>query len=210
MKSEGGYTIAGGAPFVADGKVIVTGNRPDGFIQAYDAETGKYLWTWSALPKPGEPAYATWGGATLRRCARSGSAGSFDPELSLIYYGTGQPNPRMEQGKDAAGDNLYSEADRRDRRRRRERSSGIFRTRRTTSTIGTRSEIPVLVDASVPRTSRASFSLQANRNGFYYVLDRTNGAVSPRDPVCRSSWTGRPDSDPGRTDRLLRLATSRR
>ena len=56
VKSDGGYTIAGGAPLVADGKVIVTGNRPGGFIQALDAETGKHLWTWSALPKASDPA----------------------------------------------------------------------------------------------------------------------------------------------------------
>ncbi len=50
VKSEGGYTISGGAPLVADGKVVVSGNRPNGFIQAFDAVTGKYAWTWSALP----------------------------------------------------------------------------------------------------------------------------------------------------------------
>src|SRR5712691_956311 len=61
VKSESGYTIAGGAAFVADGKVLVTGNRTCGLIQAHAAETGKPLWTWSALPKPGEQAYKTWG-----------------------------------------------------------------------------------------------------------------------------------------------------
>src|SRR5438445_2706192 len=65
VKSEGGYAITGGAPLVADGKVIVSGNRPHGFIQAYDAESGKYAWTWSAVPTaPEDPAFATWGGGT--------------------------------------------------------------------------------------------------------------------------------------------------
>jgi alcohol dehydrogenase (cytochrome c) len=92
VKSEGGYTLAGGAPLVADGKVIVSGNRPDGFIQAFDALTGKYAWTWSPLPKPEDPTYATWGGGTPAGVPIWVS-GSFDPELHLIYYGTGQPNP---------------------------------------------------------------------------------------------------------------------
>jgi glucose dehydrogenase len=106
VKSEGGFVIAGGAPLVADGKVIVSGNRPSGFIQALDAETGKYLWNWSALPKPGDPAYKTWGGATPDG-APIWVSGSYDPELGLLYYGTGQPNPQW-TGQGREGDNLYS------------------------------------------------------------------------------------------------------
>ena len=200
VKSEGGYTIAGGAPFVADGKVIVTGNRPGGFIQAYDAETGKYLWTWSALPKTGEPAYKTWGGATPAG-APIWLSGSYDPELGLLYYGTGQPNPQW-TGQGREGDNLYSEA--------------IVALDVKTGTLKWHfqntphdvhdwdsMEIPVLVDASF-RGQPRKLLLQANRNGFYYVLDRTNGQFLLGTPfVDKLDWAtgltpeGRPIVAPG-------------
>jgi outer membrane protein assembly factor BamB len=59
VKTEGGYSIAGSAPIVAHGMLIVSGNRPNGFVQGYDAETGRYAWTWTAVPKLGEPGAET-------------------------------------------------------------------------------------------------------------------------------------------------------
>ncbi len=93
---------------VADGKLIVSGNRPGGFIQAYDAETGKHIWTWSALPAVNDAAYETWGGATPQG-APIWLSGSYDPELGLLYFGTGQPNPQW-TGQGREGDNLYSDS----------------------------------------------------------------------------------------------------
>ena len=108
VKSDGGLILAGGAPLIARGKIIVSGNQPNGFIQAYDAQTGKYIWTWSPLPQQGEPSYKSWGGTTPQ-----GSpiwvSGSFDPELNLLYYGTGQPNPQW-TGFERPGDDLYSDS----------------------------------------------------------------------------------------------------
>ena len=67
------WRLAGQAPLVAKGKVIVSGNTPSGFIQAYDAESGKYLWTWNAVPqKAGDPGSDTWAGRFVQARRRSG------------------------------------------------------------------------------------------------------------------------------------------
>jgi alcohol dehydrogenase (cytochrome c) len=171
VKSEGGYTISGGAPLVADGKVIVSGNRPNGFIQAFDAVTGKYAWTWSALPTGEDPAYATWGGATPAGVPIWVS-GSFDPELNLIYYGTGQPDPQW-TGVSRPGDNLYS-----DSIVALDVKSGTLKWHFQNTPHDVHDwdslETPVLIDATF-RGQPRKLLVQANRNGFVYVLDRTNG-----------------------------------
>jgi alcohol dehydrogenase (cytochrome c) len=171
VKADGGFAISGGAPIIADGRLIVTGNRPSGFIQAYDAETGKHLWTWTTLPTPGDPAYATWGGSPPSG-APIWVSGSFDPVLNLLYYGTGQPNPQW-TGFERPGDNLYSDS--------------IVAIEVKTGKLAwyfqntphdvhdwDSLETPVLVDSMFKGQPR-KLLLQANRNGFYYVLDRTNG-----------------------------------
>ena len=169
VKSD--LAITGGAPLVAEGKVIVSGNRPGGFIEAFDAETGKYAWTWSALPKPGDPAYASWGGSTPEG-APIWVSGSFDPQLHLLYYGTGQPNPEW-TGSGRAGDNLYSDSivalDVRTGQLKWHFQNTPHDVHDWDSL-----ESPVLVDATF-RGQPRKLLLQANRNGFYYVLDRTNG-----------------------------------
>ena len=200
VKSEGGYVVAGGAPIVADGKVIVSGNRPNGFIQAYDAATGQYIWTWSALPKADDPAYATWGGSTPAG-APIWVSGSYDPELNLIYYGTGQPNPQW-TGSGRPGDNLYSDAI-----VAIDVKSGALKWHFQNTPHDTHDwdslETPVLVDATF-RGQPRKLLLQANRNGFYYVLDRTSGEFLLGTPfVDQLDWAtgldarGRPIVAPG-------------
>ena len=215
VKSDGGNTIAGGAPLVADGKVIVTGNRPGGFIQAYDAETGKYLWTWSALPKPGEAAYKTWGGATPAG-APIWLSGSYDPGLGLLYFGTGQPNPQW-TGQGREGDNLYS-----DSIAALDVKTGTLKWHFQNTPHDVHDwdsmEVSVLVDAPpgtrLPRPSAGSgrpelvegrkLLMHANRNGFYYILDRANGQYLQGTPfVDKLDWAtglspeGRPILAPG-------------
>ena len=61
------WRLAGQAPLVAKGKVIVSGNTPSGFIQAYDAESGRHLWTWNAIPqKAGDPGNDTWAAESFK------------------------------------------------------------------------------------------------------------------------------------------------
>ena len=200
VNGNGGYTIAGGAPIVADGKLVVTGNRPGGFIQAYDAETGKHLWTWATLPKPGDPAYASWGGSTPAG-APIWVTGSFDPDLNLLYYGTGQPNPQW-TGFERPGDNLYSDAivaiD-----VKTGKLAWYFQNTPHDVHDWDSLETPVLVDATF-RGQPRKLLLQANRNGFYYVLDRTNGEFLLGTPfVDKLDWAtgldakGRPVVAPG-------------
>src|SRR5215510_14754416 len=61
------WRVAGQAPLVAKGRVIVSGNQPSGFIQAYDAESGKHLWPWNAIPqKAGDPGSETWAAESFK------------------------------------------------------------------------------------------------------------------------------------------------
>ena len=111
------------APLVIDGKVIVGisgGEYPTrGFLDAYDPQTGKRLWRFYTVPNPGEPGSETWP-PSADVLARGGGGtwmtGTYDPELNLLYWGTGNPNPDY-YGADRKGDNLYHEFAARDRRR---------------------------------------------------------------------------------------------
>jgi len=200
VKSEGGYVLAGGAPMIARGKVIVSGNRPDGFVQAFDAETGKYAWTWSAIPKPGEPGAETWGGAKPLG-GPMWMTGSYDPEFNLLYYGTGQPNPQW-TGFERRGDNLYTEcivaitAD-------TGKLVWYFQNTPHDTHDWDSTETTVLVD-TVFKGQPRKLLLQANRNGYYYVLDRSNGEFLLGTPfVSKVDWAdgldskGRPIVIPG-------------
>ena len=186
VKSDGGNVLAGGAPLIAHGKVIVSGNRPNGFIQAYDAQSGKYLWTWSPIPKQGDPALASWGGAKPEGMPIWVS-GSYDPEQNLIFYGTGQPEPQW-VGKQRSGDDLYS-----DSIVALSPDTGQMKWYFQNTPHDTHDydslEMPVLLDATYKGQPR-KLLLQANRNGYYYVLDRTTGKYLAATPfVSKIDWT---------------------
>jgi alcohol dehydrogenase (cytochrome c) len=162
---------AGGAPFVAHGKVIVSGNVPNGWLQAFDAETGKYIWTWTSVPKPDDPAIKTWG----TKGPKGGPiwvGGAYDPQQNLIFWGTGQPEPEF-AGETRPGDNLYSDSivaidvD-------TGKLKWYFQNTPHDMHDWDSEEATVLVDAPFQGKPR-KLLLQANRNGFYYILDRTNG-----------------------------------
>jgi len=113
--STGDYTTGLGhshPPLIADGKVVLGfagGDRSGrGTIVAHDAETGEHIWTTYTVPMPGEPGYDTW---TEREIPPLGglawSTISYDPELGLIYMGTGQPTPWASTLR-GPGDALYT------------------------------------------------------------------------------------------------------
>jgi len=87
-----GARYQGGAPLVVNNKVIVGLYGTSGLVDAYDAETGKPLWRWTALPKPGEAGSETWAGGDAWKFGGGPTwlAGSYDLELNLIYWGTRQ------------------------------------------------------------------------------------------------------------------------
>ena len=136
-----GYSITS-APLVVKDKVIVgvTGGEfgARGFLDAYDAATGKQLWRWYAVPGPGEFGNDTWTGDSWKL---GGSpmwlTGSYDPELNTLYWTVGNPGPQIDRS--VRGDSTICSAIRSSRSIRTPASaSGTISSRRTTATTGIR------------------------------------------------------------------------
>ena len=193
------------APLVADGKVIVgiSGGEAGirGFLDAYDANTGKRVWRFWTVPAKGEAGNETWAGESWKT---GGGAtwltGSYDPALRLVYWGTGNPAPDW-NGESRKGDNLYTcslvaiDID-----------TGRLRWHFQFTPHDTHdwdaNQIPVLVDRDISGRSRALVAT-ANRNGFFYLLDRTSGEFLLAQPYAKQTWAkgidsrGRPIVIPG-------------
>ena len=165
------------APLVA-GSLVISGTAGGdegvrGFVAAYDAETGKEVWRTWTVPNPGEPGSETWEGKqTEHRGGAAWMTGTYDPQLDLVYWPTGNPGLDY-NGDERKGDNLYS-----DSILALEAKTGKMRWyfQFTPHDIHDwdAQEPPVLVDTEWQGQPR-KLLLQANRNGFFYVLDRTNG-----------------------------------
>ena len=171
-----GYTSPA-APLVVNGKVIV-GIAPgdhglNGFLDAYDARTGQLLWRFRSIPKPGEPGSETWAGDSWKHAGgATWLTGSYDPDLNLLYWALGNPSPDF-NGDVRKGDNLYTNSVVAiDLDTGRLKWHYQFTPHDTMDWDG--AEIPVLVDAPYEGKMR-KLLVQADRNGFYYVLDRTTG-----------------------------------
>ena len=191
-----GYAITG-APLVVKDKVItgIAGGEYGirGFLDAYDAETGKRAWRFYTVPGPGEPGNETWEGDSWKRGgAPTWLSGSFDPELNLIYWGTGNPSPAWD-GSVREGDNLYSSAV-----IALNADTGKLKWHFQFTPHDTHDwdavQIPVLVDAEF-RGRERKLMLWANRNSFYYVLDRETGEFLLAREFARQSWTEGFDAD---------------
>jgi len=194
------------APLVAGDLVIagVTGADEGmrGFVDAYHAETGKLAWRFWTVPKAGEPGSETWKGTAL--ATGGGSTwltGSYDPETRTLYWPTGNPYPDSD-GSERKGDNLYTDCI-----LALDVATGKLRWhfQFTPHDLHDWDAIqpPVLVDARVKGTER-KLLLHADRNGFFYVLDRTNGELLLAKPfVKKLTWAtgidakGRPIEAPG-------------
>jgi alcohol dehydrogenase (cytochrome c) len=165
------------APMVVKGKVIA-GIAPgdhglNGFLDAYDAETGERLWRFQAIPKPGEAGNETWSGDSWKHAGgNTWLTGSYDPELNLLYWGVGNPSPDF-NGDVRLGDNLYTECV-----VALDLSTGKLRWYFQFTPHDTMDwdavEIPILVDAPFEGKPRKLLA-HADRNGFYYLLDRVTG-----------------------------------
>jgi alcohol dehydrogenase (cytochrome c) len=182
---------ATGAP-LAVGRLVVTGvsggdEGVRGFVAAYDQTTGKEAWRFWTVPRRGEPGSDTWNGADMdHACATTWLTGTYDPDLGLLYWPTGNPCPDYD-GARRLGDNLYS-----DSIVALDAASGAlewhFQYTPHDLWDWDAQQPPVLVDANWEGSPRRLL-LHANRNGFFYVLDRTNGALLLARPfVTRLTW----------------------
>jgi alcohol dehydrogenase (cytochrome c) len=190
-----GYTITG-APLAVDGRVITGVGGGDfgirGFLDAYDARTGRRLWRFNTVPGPGEAGHETWAGSSWKTgSSPTWMTGTFDPETQTLYWGVGNPGPDY-QGDVRPGDNLYSnsvlalDVD-------SGRLKWYYQFTPHDEHDWDATQIPVLVDADLNGTRR-KLLVEGNRNGFYYVLDRETGAFLTAKPFVRQSWAAGFDS----------------
>ncbi|HYU78152.1 MAG TPA: PQQ-dependent dehydrogenase, methanol/ethanol family [Vicinamibacterales bacterium] len=195
------------APLIVKDKVIVGiagaeyGIR--GFIDAYDAKTGKRAWRFHTVAGPGDPGANTWpsGEAYLRGGGSIWVTGTYDPEQNLVFFGTGNPGPDY-YSANREGDNLYTaslvalDADTGKMRWHYQFTPHDVHDWDST-------QVPVLGELSVAGEPR-KVVMFANRNGFFYTLDRVTGKVIVAKPFVETTWakeistvTGKPILLPG-------------
>ena len=193
------------APLIVKDKVVtgIAGGEFGirGFLDAYDADTGRREWRTHTIPGPDHPDNRTWAGDSWRT---GGSptwiTGSYDPELNLVYWGTGNPGPDY-NGDIRGGDNLYA-----DSVLALDGDTGEMKWYFQFTPHDVHDwdaiQIPVLADIDVDGAPRKAM-LWANRNGFYYTLDRETGEFLVGKEFARQTWAegldenGRPIRRPG-------------
>ena len=179
------------APLVIDDKVIVgiSGGeyQTRGFVDAYDPSTGDRIWRFHTIPDPGAPGSDTWPAADVMARGGGGTwmTGTYDPELNLLYWGTGNPNPDY-YGADRQGDNLYT-----DSIVALDADTGTLRWHYQFTPHDTHdwdsNHVPVQADLTIDGVRRRVVMV-ANRNGFFYVLDRVTGELLVGEPFTATSW----------------------
>ena len=195
-KAASGYAMTL-APLVVKDKVIVgvaggeLGIR--GFLSAYEAKTGKEAWRFYTIPGPGEPGHETWQGDSWQHGgAPVWLTGSYDPGLNLTYWGVGNPGPDF-NARQREGQNLYSssavalDAD-------TGKLKWFFQFTPNDPYDFDAVQIPVLVDTNWNGAPR-KLLFWANRNGFFYVLDRLTGKFVAGYPFVKVNWARGLDSN---------------
>jgi alcohol dehydrogenase (cytochrome c) len=173
-----------------------------GFLDAYRASTGERAWRWYSIPKRGEKGSETWIGQALEHgCGATWMPGSYDPQLELIYWAIGNPCPDI-AGEERIGDNLYT-------------SSVVALSAKTGEmkwyyqftphdTHDWDAVQPMLLVDEVWQGKPRKLLMHGDRNGMFYVLDRTNGQVlRTANLSTKVTWhkgftaDGKPIVDPG-------------
>jgi alcohol dehydrogenase (cytochrome c) len=193
------------APQVA-GDLVLSGvaggeHGANGFVAAFDQATGKEVWRFGTVPKPGTPLASTWQGIDITHGgAPTWFIGTYDPELDVVYWPAGNPSKEY-NGDQRVGDNLYSDS--------------VLALDRKTGTLKWHyqftphdlwdwdaTETSVLIDADWQGRPR-KLMLHADRNGFFYVFDRTDGKLLLWKPFVKNlTWAsgiaadGRPIKNP--------------
>ena len=199
--SKEGYYATGG-PIVANGVLIsgVSGGESTtrGFLDGWDPDTGKKLWRRYTIPEPGEPGSETWpknseawkygGGPTWR-------SGSYDPELDLVYWGTGNAEPYDPKNREGL-DSLYTSSVLAIRPRTGEIACYYQYTPNDIYDVDGTDE-NLLADMQV-NGQRRKVMIQANKNGFMYVVDRTNCKLIAAHPYVKVNWASEIDMQTGR------------
>jgi alcohol dehydrogenase (cytochrome c) len=160
-----------------------------GFIDAYDVNTGERKWRFNTVPGPGEPGNETWEGETWKvGGAPAWITGTYDVETNTTFWTTGNPSP-SNRSVGRAGDNLYS-----DTLLALDPDTGKLKWHFQFTTNDDHdydaTQVPVMVDEGGKK-----LILQANRNGFFYVVDRTNGKLVRAESYAKVSWSKEKDSN---------------
>lgn len=184
-------TYISGAPLVYKDLVVTGVGSPPGFgrgfIVAYDVNTGKERWRFITVPNPGVAGHDTWAGDSWRKGgAGTWLTGSYDPQADVLYWGVGNPRPDFDAST-RRGDNLYSDS--------------VVALRGSTGELlwhfqftpgdthdWDSNQTPLIADRDTSQGLEKRL-LWANRNGFYYVLDRETGAFRLGVPFARENWT---------------------
>ena len=188
-----------GAPLVANG-VVITGVAgaefsARGYIEGYDAETGKRLWRHYTVPRPGEPGAETWPDQAARASGGSTwTTGSYDPDLDLVYWGVGNPSPW--NALDRKGDNLFTDTIMALRPKTGE-MVWYYQTSPNDPFDYDNVQALVLADLTIGGMPRKVL-MQAARNGFFYVLDRSSGKLLAANKYVKVTWADRVDMKTGR------------
>lgn len=165
------------APLIVKDKVLVgTAGGDDGvrgFLAAFDAESGEEKWRFWTIPAPGEKGNESWPGDTyLHGGGTAWMPGTYDPELNTLYWGTGNPSPDYD-GSVRPGDDLYTSC-----LLALDPDNGTLKWYFQFSPHDLFDydavQTPVIVDARFKGQPR-KLIVTANRNGFLYILDRTDG-----------------------------------
>jgi len=205
------FYYASVAPIIVKNHVItgVSGDDLDvpGYIESHDPDTGALQWRWYAYPEPGTPEAKTWPSveAMLHGGGMTWVPSTYDPDLNLLYFGTGNPQPVI-AGQGREGSNLYTECI-----VALNPDTGKLKWYFQPSPHDTHDwdavQTPVLFDGEVNGQPRKLLA-QASRNGWFFVLDRATGQNILSSEFVKTNWTlgvdakGQPIPNPAKQPKL--------